>query len=221
MAAKKNHTLLKLVILLLLVAVIGMGGWLGLSFKRAEGLLSEASASYDQMQLNVEKNDYAQALVDARTAATLTSQAADELDGVQWDLASKLPVLGTDVATMRSISSIAGTLSDDAVIPVLDAWDELSGSGILVDGQLDGAQVQAKAGQVVQLAEEISAASAVVDTCKEQADALPTSHFDQVNGWADELRGKIDSADEVVDALASVANVVLGINSAISTFVGV
>ena len=40
MAGKKNHTLLKLVILLLLVNVLGMGGWLGLSFKRAEGLLA-------------------------------------------------------------------------------------------------------------------------------------------------------------------------------------
>lgn len=220
MAGKKNHTLLKLVLLLLLVAVIGMGGWLGLSFKHAESLLTEASASYDQIQLNAEKGDYAQALVDARTAATLTSQAADELDGVQWDLASKLPVLGVDVSTMRSISSIAGTLSDDAVIPVLDAWDELSGSGVLVDGQLDASQVQAKAGQVVQLAQEVSDAAAVVDTCREQADALQTSHFDEVNAWADELRSTIGSASEVVDSLASVADVVLGVSSAFSALTG-
>ncbi len=220
MSGKRNHTLLKLVILLLLVAVLGMSGWLGLSFKRAEGLLVEASASYDQMQLNVEKNDYAQALVDARTAATLTSQAADELDGMQWDIAARLPVLGTDVSAMRSISAIAGTLSDDAVIPVLDAWDELSGSGVVVDGQLDATQVQAKAGQVVQLAQEISDAEAVVQTCKEQADALPVSHFGEINSWADGLRSTIDSADEFVGTLASIANVVLGINSAFSTFTG-
>lgn len=220
MAGKKSHTLLKLVLLLLLVAVIGMGGWLGLSFKHAESLLTEASASYDQIQLNAEKGDYAQALVDARTAATLTSRAADELDGVQWDLASKLPVLGVDVSTMRSISSIAGTLSDDAVIPVLDAWDELSGSGVLVDGQLDASQVQAKAGQVVQLAQEVSDAAAVVDTCREQADALQTSHFDEVNAWADELRSTIGSASEVVDSLASVADVVLGVSSAFSALTG-
>lgn len=220
MAGKRNHTLLKLIVLLLLVVVLGMGGWLGLSFKHAEGLLAEASASYDQMQLNVEKNDYAQALVDARTAATLTSQAADELDGVQWDLAAKLPVLGTDVSAMRSISAIAGTLSDDAVIPVLDAWDELSGSGVVVDGQLDAAQVQAKAGQVVQLAQEISDAEEVVQTCKERADALPVSHFGEINSWADELRGTIDSADEFVGTFASIADVVLGINSAFSTFTG-
>ena len=220
MAGKKSHTLLKLVLLLLLVAVIGMCGWLGLSFKHAESLLTEASASYDQIKLNAEKGDYAQALVDARTAATLTSQAADELDGVQWDLASKLPVLGVDVSTMRSISSIAGTLSDDAVIPVLDAWDELSGSGVLVDGQLDASQVQAKAGQVVQLAQEVSDAAAVVDTCREQADALQTSHFDEVNAWADELRSTIGSASEVVDSLASVADVVLGVSSAFSALTG-
>lgn len=221
MAGKKNHTLLRLIVLLLLLAVIGMGGWLGLSFKRAEGLLAEASASYDQVQQSVEKNDYAQALVDARTAATLTSQAAEELDGVQWDLASRLPVLGTDVTAMRSISTIAGTLSDDAVIPVLDAWDELSGSGVVVDGQLDATQVQAKATQFVQLAQKISDAETVVDACKEQADALPTSHFDEINAWANELRGSIDSADEVVGTLAGVANVVLGINSAFSSLTGV
>lgn len=221
MAGKKNHTLLRLIVLLLLLAVIGMGGWLGLSFKRAEGLLAEASASYDQVQQSVEKNDYAQALVDARTAATLTSQAAEELDGVQWDMASRLPVLGTDVTAMRSISTIAGTLSDDAVIPVLDAWDELSGSGVVVDGQLDATQVQAKATQFVQLAQKISDAEAVVSACKERADALPTSHFDEINAWANELRGSIDSADEVVGTLAGVANVVLGINSAFSSLTGV
>ena len=140
---------------------------------------------------------------------------------MQWDLASKLPVLGTDVTAMRSISAIAGTLSDDAVIPVLDAWDELSGSGVVVDGQLDATQVQAKATQFVQLAQKISDAEAVVSTCKEQADALPTSHFDEINAWANELRGSIDSADEVVGTLAGVANVVLGINSAFSSLTGV
>lgn len=220
MAGKKNHTFLKFILLVLFVAIVGMGAWLGLSAKRVSDLYGEALETYQQMETHANQQDYGQALVDARTAATLTSQASEELGGIQWDIASYVPVLGSDVTTLRSIGSISGSLANDAVIPVLDAWDELSGSGVVVDGQLDIAQIQAKAGQFVQLAQTIKDAGEVVDTCKAQADALPASHFEALDGWTGSLRTTIDEADGLVDGLENVAGVIVNLSSTLSSLTG-
>lgn len=220
-STSKGFGFLKLIIALLLLAVIGLGAWIGVSAKKASDLFGQAANAYDQMQSSIEAEDYSSALVYARSAASLTSQASTELQGVQWDIASKLPVLGVDAGIMRSLGSISGNLADGAVLPVLDGWDVLVQEGVIVDGTIDPTKVTEKLDQLVELADTIQSANAVVDECNAQVTTLPTSHFDVVNQWVDKLRNTVTSVDTTLDQLAGIASLVTGTASLFSTLTGV
>lgn len=217
---RNRHTLLKLIVLLLLAAVIGFGAWLGISFKRTTDILAQANEAYAQMEQCVEKEDYRTALTYARSAAILTTQASEELKGTQWDIAEKVPVLGTEVDTMRSIGSISGTLADDAMLPTLDSLEELMGDGIVEDGTIDVSKIGEKLDQVVQFASNLQEASKVVDECSVQADALPTSRVSFVNEWAGSLKETITSIDGLLDQYVSVADMVVGLSDTWNTLLG-
>lgn len=214
---KKRHTLLKLFVVLVLAALVGFGAWLGLSAKRVSELFGQAMTSYDELQVKIEAQDYDAALTAAREAASYTSQASTELAGKQWDIAANIPVIGADVNTVRSIGTISGKLADDAVLPVLDSWDQLANDGLIDNGKLDLGKVPEKLTQVVDLAKTLQEANSVVDTCSAQANALPESHFDAVNEWTGELRGTVASIDTTVDKFSGVVNLVVGMSDTISS----
>lgn len=217
---KKRFGFVRLVLLVLVVALIGFGAWLGLSAKRVSELFDGAMSSYDSMGANIEAQDYATALADARTAASLTSQAAIELQGTQWDIAARIPVLGTDVSTMRSIGSISGSLADDAVLPVLDGWDELVQDGVIEDGVIDLNKIPTKFEQLASLAATLQTAGTVIDDCNAQAQALPTSHFGTLNEWTAQLRETLDSANTTFDQFEGAIDLVVGVSSALSSLGG-
>lgn len=217
---RNRHTLLKLIVLMLLAVVIGFGAWLGVSFKQTTDLLTQADGAYKQMEQCVEKEDYKTALTYARSAATYTSQASEELKGTQWDIAQKIPVLGTEVDTMRSIGSISGTLADDAVLPTLDSLEELMSDGLIADGKVDISKIGEKVDQVVQFASTLQDANKVVDECSAQVDALPTSRVSFVNEWAGSMKGTIASLDELLDKYVSLADMVVGLSDTWNTLLG-
>ena len=217
---RKGHPILRTIFVLLLVAVIGLGGWIGFSVKRISDLLGQASTAYEKVQSSVEAEDYDNALVYARTAASLTSQVSSELDGVQWDIASYIPVLGGDVSTVRSVGRISGTLADDAVLPALDSWDKLVGEDVLTNGELDANKVVGKIEQFGDLALTLQNAGKVVDECSVEADALPESHFDAVNGWVAQLRETIASVDGIFDDFGVVIDLVANLTTTLSSLSG-
>ena len=217
---KRGFGFFRLIITLLLLAIIGFGAWVGISAKKVSDLFGQASNAYNQVQSSIEAQDYSSALVYARTAASLTSQASTELQGVQWEIASQLPVLGEDARIMRSLGSISGNLADGAVLPVLDGWDVLVQEGVIVNGTIDPTKVTEKLDQLVALADTIQSANAVVDECNARVTTLPTLHFDVLNQWVGELRNTVTSVDTTLDQLAGIASLVTGTASLFSSLTG-
>lgn len=216
---KKRHTFLKLFLVLILAAIIGFGVWFGTSLKRVGELFGQVDAAYAQMESSIEAKDYQTALVQARTAASYTNQAAAELTTTPWDIAEKIPVVGSDVSTIRSIGSISGTLSDDAVVPTLDALDQLMADGIVDGSAIDISKIGTKLDQVVELANTLRTADKVVDECSAQADNLPTSHFSELNTRVDSLRQTINSMKNLLDQYVNLADMVVGVSDTLGSLI--
>lgn len=207
-------TLLAIVV----VVVIAFGAWIGLSARRVGELFGQTSSALEATQERIDAQDYRAAMVSARDAAAYTNEASKELSGVQWEIASKLPIIGVDAGIMRSIGSISGTLSNEAIIPVLDGWDKLVADGIIVDDQVDLSKIGDKVDQFVELAQTLQEADEAVNVCSTDANALPASHFEQLNEWVGQLKTTVASVDEVLDQLVGLANLVTGASSLFSSF---
>lgn len=183
---------------LLFAAIVAYGGVMAYSVHRVNALFSDAKAAYAQMKTNLEAQEYTDALENARSAATLTEEASAQMEGWQWDVAAVLPVIGTDVQAARSLGNISNDLSQGAVIPVLDSWDSLASSEVIVNGQVNLLKIPAAIAQVKNLVQALSSASETVDDCKERMAGVPESHFDTLNESAATLSEAINSADEAL-----------------------
>lgn len=204
-------------LVLVLVVTIGLCAWVGISARHVGTLFGQMSSSLDTTQQRIQAQDYSAAMASAREAAAYASEASDELAGMQWEIASKVPIIGVDADVMRSIGSIAGSLSNDAIVPVLDGWDTLVKDGIIVDNQIDVNAIGGKIDQFVTLAQTLKDANVAVDECSTRANAMPASHFEQLNVWTGQLKTTIASVDEVLDQLVGMANLVTGASSIISS----
>lgn len=222
MSARKRGfgTVITVLLVVVLAAVIGYGAWLGLSARRVGALLEQTNAAYELVQADIEREDYTTALVDIRTVAGCATELSAELDGLQWEIASKLPVVGTDVEVARTTGHVSGTLSSDAVLPVLDAWDELMGSGVIEDGVIDADAISNKLSQVSALVTSLETAGTVIDECSAEMKDLPTSHFEQLNAFASELRGAISSADEAMEGIEATIGIYRDLSSIVSGLFG-
>lgn len=222
MSARKRGfgTVLTVIVVLVLAAVIGFGVWFGLSARRVGELIDQTSAAYEQVQADIEREDYTTALADTRTVAGYATELSAEMEGPQWEIASRLPYLGTDVEVARTTGRVSGMLSSDAVLPVLDAWDELMGSGIIEDGTVDVDAISDKMGQLSTLVTSLETAGTVIDDCSERIGSLPTSHFDGLNAFASELRGAISSADESMEGIEATIGLYRDLSSIVSGLLG-
>lgn len=211
-------TVLGVLLGLALAAMMGFGVYLHQSMQNVSELFGKASVALSSVQTSVEGQDYAAAMAAAREAANYAHEASAKLNGVEWTIASKIPVFGADADIVRSAGSITGRLADEAILPVLDSWDALVANGVIVNGQVDMSQVGTKLDQVVSLAETVKSASAVVESCKAQADTLPTSHFETLNTWVAQLKSTVASVDKTLDELEAIANIVTSASNMLSVF---
>ena len=215
-----GRTIALSIVALLFAAVIAYGAFMAYSIKQVNACFAQAQSSYAQMQADVEAQEYANALEDARTAATSTSEAATLMEGWQWNVAAVLPMLGTDVQAARSLGSISNDLSQDAVLPVLESWDSLINNGAITNGQLDILKIPTMITQIKELFGALTNASALVDDCKVRVDAVPESHFDSINESRTMLSEAITSADEALVQFDEISQAISEITNAVSGVVG-
>lgn len=214
--SKSKHTVRNVILVclaLVLVVVIGFGIWLGTSVKRVDDLLDQANDSYVSMQQSIEDQDYASAVEDAREAAATTVALQEELSGTQWDVAAHLPIAGQDVSVARTSADVSSHFASDAVVPILDAWDELSADGLTEDGKVDLGKIGDKIGQLTALVHTLQDAGAVVEDCSAQLDGLPTPHSERINTYVDSLRSALAKTQKTMDSLEDVLSFYTNIES--------
>lgn len=194
------------IVAVLLVAILAAGAVYGValvsSADRAKGLATDARSSYESARSSAQRGDLPAALASARQALGYINELDAELSGPLWDVAQGVPVIGEDVAMTREMVSIVSDLSDEAVLPILDELD------VIVDGSALGEGPAEFSGHLTALASAFDRSADVVYACEKRADALPQSHFEQLNEAADELKhamsaaaGTVRAFEEAVDAL--------------------
>ena len=204
------------VLLVLVLAAGAFGGYLYVGAKQVQTHIAAANASYEQCIGQLDQQQFGEALTSVKTTIDEIAQIRQGLDGWQWDVAEKLPYLSQDVTCARQTSQIADQLASDALLPVIEQTEDIMSDASSAD-PLTG--ITDVFGKLPALYTTLNDARKVVSDCKAQADALPTSHFDQLNEWVSGVQEATTSAEETFSQLDVVFDAINTISDFTNAFV--
>ena len=184
----------------LLVAVIGYAVWSALQVRSS---LSSAQESARALRTALEQDDpdAAARLLDQLQADT--GEAADQVGGPIWSVASHLPVVGDDAEAVRVVAQVLDGLADDGLPGLVEAAEQLDGRALAPrHGRVDLAAVTELRGPVGRANASFAAARTdlarldAVDVIGAIADPLTELQAD-----VDRAADALDSAERVIDVL--------------------
>ena len=196
MARGRKRSPLRALAVLLLMAVVAMCVLYGVSAHNLNEEFKEAESAYAEFEEQMDDLSYHEALDAVRRLSTAAEHIEYELHAWQWEMASRMPVLGQDVRTCQEAAEIANDLANEALYPVAAVAESLLGDS---EGQDIVSVLQEKAGQVSELAEAVSHGRSVIEDCERRAQELPSTHFEKLDEKLAKVRKAAADAAKALD----------------------
>ena len=129
-----------------------------------------------------------------KSASDLSKTAHDlhnELASPGWSIAAMMPVVGSDVNSVRVLSDVLVDVSDNALTPLAQNSGVMNLSNLIGDGSVN---VTALTG----LANAVQEAAPVITRSAQAIEALPKANIPQVSTVLESVREKVKVADNLV-----------------------
>lgn len=139
--------------LVLLIAVVGFGGWLAVRGNDAKSGLERARASAQQAKDALQQGDSDEAVRFADLALVHAQQARDATHSIPWSLAAIVPWLGSPFETGQQISDVVLGLAGDVLKPAADTGAALSPDRLIDGSRVDVELLRSEEPNLSQLAE--------------------------------------------------------------------
>lgn len=207
---------LRVVLVIVLTAILAVGFFVGRSVFRVHNCIGQSLEAYVEYENCLDKSDIVGAITALEKLSLNVGKIEDEANSWPWQLLSSVPVMGEDIACVRSTATIADTLANDALLPVLrNAQDIMADVQAFDTSSVDWSDLDAigelfseKGEQIMALAAALSDARPYVRECSDAAKEIPTSHFKELNELADNVRGICDQTEEVYEQFDSLFSLV-------------
>ncbi len=135
------------------------------------------------------------------TAADIAAKVTDihnRLEGIPWKLASFVPVVGSDVSSVRTVATEADRLCQYALIPACDSLGDLNLSNLMTDGAINVGLLQS-------LADTLQSVAPVVEQSAETIADLPEPNIGKVREVVTKVQGVFEKANSAVTAINEIA----------------
>lgn len=220
MSRRKHHLVRNLVIVIVL-AVVAYAAVLGVSAAQIYSKSFEARTQFSALSQELASGDVSGAQSTASELEVTVKGIDDQLDWPIWQFAEKIPVLGTEVSTARTLASTATTLVEDALSPVMKDVSKLREDGVIAsNGTVDASGVLSNPIDTASLLSSISNAKKVVSSCSETVSSLPTSNIPQLESARKEMVSGLTATNGTLDGystkLSTVANAVSSLASSMT-----
>ncbi len=196
----RRHFLLKGILGLLLVAIVAYGAVLVVSVVRMKGEVDKATAAYQTCQDCIQRQDYLAAIDAVGDVADSVDVLEREASVWYWEFAERIPILGQDVDLARDLVVVMDKLANDALMPVLD---KVRSVGIGEDEDVLS-MILRNADTIVSIGPAIANADQTLDECRVITDSMGTSHFEDLNNIATEVRDAVTQADDAFDEIQGI-----------------
>lgn len=193
----KRHHPIRNILILLLIAVLVVGGFAVESMMRVSSTLGSASTYATQLQTAASSGD----LASARSALSGLMDDIETLDSVsqewEWTVIEHVPYIGDDVKAAKTMVDVMDKVDTDALAPALDAYDKLGSADTTDEEKVDAA---------TDLAESLKNAQTVIEESEQELSAAPASHFPQLNNLSQRLSSSLSAVDSQVQTLNAAAS---------------
>lgn len=135
------------------------------------------------------------------TAASISSEVSgmnDTLNGLPWQLASLMPVVGQDVQSARTLVSEADRLCQYALIPACDSLADVKLSNLVSDGAINVDLLES-------LVATLQNVSPVIQQSAETIEALPEARIDKVGELITKVQDLVRTADGAITSVNEVS----------------
>lgn len=212
----RRTALVVAVTLVAFVTLFGVGAFL--FYRSAMNVKTQAAAMASQagtLQTQILSGNTGDAQTTASSMAAEARSMQDETSGFLWNLASVLPVYGSDISKVRSLASTANDLSENALVPLASQLSGMSLSSVMgEDGTIDVASLSNLASALTDVAPVVARSAATVDD-------LGSAQLEQIDTPLQEVKGKLDQLNVAVSGAAAVAPLLpslLGANGQTETY---
>lgn len=194
---KRSGCLIFLIIMCVLVAILSVGGFFG--YKLYQSAMTVQAEAKDVMaQVNnaksaIKDGDAAALEEVASTVSDSAHNIYDEVNTPIWSFATIVPVVGSDIRSVRTLADILVDLSDNALTPVASNSSIMNLSNVFSEGKINVEALQGMAGALDEAAPAISRSA-------EKVEKLPEAHVDKVNEVLTKVKDALVEADDMVKA---------------------
>lgn len=187
------------VVLVLVVALAGVGAAALFSAKDLKAQASEVVRNVSVVADSIGTKDYASAAGAAREVADLAGKMDEGLSSPLWTVATLVPVYGQDVSSARALVSSLRSVADEALVPITEALQANPPS------ELIGADKTINSDAISSLLDVVGDAAPVMQECADTVSGLPAFHIAQIEEMMGDARQKIVEANALVQKAADMA----------------
>ncbi len=205
-------------VLVAFLVLLACGGAVGFTvYRDAMGILDDSKAMIEEakgMKEQLKSFDMEALSSKANELANRTATMKQTTNGVNWKIASFIPVLGDDIRAARGLVQQADNLMQNAVVPACNSLAELKPDKLLSDGAINVQTLQ-------DVINTLQSVEPVIRECATQIDNLPATHISKVTNAVAKVREPLDSAVEALDTVNQLAPVLpqmLGANGQTRTY---
>ncbi len=207
-----------LALLIVVLALGAAGGAVGFTvYRDAMGILDESKTMIEEakgMKEQLKSFDLNALSAKATELSNRTAAMKQTTDGVNWKIASYIPVLGDDIRAARGLVKQADNLMQNALVPACSSLAALNPETLLSDGAINVQTLQS-------VINTLQSVEPVIRECATQIDNLPATHISKVTNAVAKVREPLDSAVEALDTVNQLAPMlpqILGANGQTRTY---
>lgn len=183
------------VLLGFLVVMLIAGGIYGFHMvgqvNSAKAKAQTAISSANNYMKAAKEKDSALLQKSATDMSTTAHELQSDLQGPGWSIAAMVPVVGSDIQSVRVLSDVLVDVSDNALLPLAQ------NSGVMNLSNLIGAG-SVNVGALSSLAEVLDQAGPVITRSASAIEALPKANIPQVSAALESVRDKVKTADDLL-----------------------
>ena len=183
MGYKRKHHVLRAVLVIILILVVACAAAGFEFYQQAEEVKTEANnvmAEITTLKQEIKSGDTTGAAATASSISATAKSMKTTTEGTLWQIASKLPYVGTDVQNARTLTDVLNNLSNDVLVPVADTINDAGGLNL---------------SSATSLSEMSSELSASIKSAQSTIDSLPEGNISEVNNAVARAQELINSTD--------------------------